>query len=92
MIGPAPVDVQDGVLTIVYAWGSLEDETLALAVQTITVGHTTPGGVNSGTAGYAAERDSMMQATWIIGFAFAAAAASVAIVVARRTRAAKIES
>jgi hypothetical protein len=92
VLGPAPVDVQDGVLTIAYAWGSLEGESLALATQNITVGHTTPGGVNSGTAGYAAERDAMMQSVWIIGFALAAAVASVAVVAARRTRAAKIDS
>lgn len=92
VLGPAPVDVQDGVLTIAYAWGSLEGESLALATQNITVGHTTPGGVNSGTAGYAAERDAMMQSAWIIGFALAAAVASVAVVAARRTRAAKIDS
>jgi hypothetical protein len=94
VLGPAPVEVQDGVLTIAYAWGSLgeEENTLALASQNITVGHTAPGGVPSGTAGYAAERDAMNQAFWIIGFAFAAAAASVAVVVARRNRTAKIES
>lgn len=92
VLGPAPVDVQDGVLTIAYAWGSLEGESLALATQNITVGHTTPGGVNSGTAGYAAERDAMTQSAWIIGFALAAAVAAVAVVTARRTRAAKIDS
>ncbi len=92
VLGPAPVDVQDGVLTIAYAWGSLEAESLALATQNITVGHTTPGGVNSGTAGYAAERDAMMQSAWIIGFALAAAVASVAVVATRRARAAKIDS
>ena len=72
VIGPADVAVQDGVLTIVYAWGSAEAGNLDLAVQTITVGHTAPGGVPSGTAGYAAERDAMTQAFWIVGFAFAA--------------------
>ena len=93
VIGPADVAVQDGVLTIVYAWGSLEDDNLTVAVQTITVGHTAPGGVNSGTAGYAAERDAMTQTFWIVGFAFALAAASVVvIVVARRARPVKIES
>jgi hypothetical protein len=90
VIGPADVAIQDGVLTIVYAWGSAEDQNLALAVQTVTVGHTNPGGVPSGTAGYAAERDAVTQALWIIGLAFAAAAASVSIVVVRRSRAAKI--
>ena len=92
VIGPADVAIQDGVLTIVYAWGSAADGNLALAVQTVTVGHTAPGGVPSGTAGYAAERDAMNQAFWIIGFAFAAAAASVGVVVARRSRAAKIDA
>lgn len=92
VLGPADVPVQDGVLTIAYAWGSLEDETLALATQNITVRHSTPGTVPSGTAGYAAERDAMTQAFWIAGIAFAMAAASVAVVVARRSRAAKIES
>lgn len=92
VLGPADVPIQDGVLTIAYAWGSLEEETLALATQNITVGHTTPGGVPSGTAGYAAERDAMTQAFWIAGVAFAFAAASVAIVVARRARESKIES
>ena len=91
VIGPADVAVQDGVLTIVYAWGSAEAGNLDLAVQTITVGHTAPGGVPSGTAGYAAERDAMTQAFWIVGFAFALAAASVVVVVARRTQAAKID-
>ena len=80
------------MLTIVYAWGSAEDGNLALAVQTVTVGHTTPGGVPSGTAGYAAERDALTQAFWIIGLAFAAAAASVAVVVARRRQGVKIDS
>ena len=93
LIGPADVAITDGGLTIVYAWGSLEDDNLALAVQTVTVGHTDPGAVNSGTAGYAAERDTMTQAMWMIGIAFAVAAASVAgVVVTRRVRAAKIDS
>jgi hypothetical protein len=92
VLGPADVAVQDGVLTIAYAWGSLEAGNLALATQNVTVGHTAPGGVPSGTAGYVAERDAMTQAFWIIGFAFAAAAASVAIVTARRARTAKSES
>ena len=84
--------VEDGKLTIVYAWGSAEDGNLAVAVQSITVGHSTPGGVNSGTAGYAAERDAMNQAFGIIGIAFAAAAASVAVFLVRRSRAVKIDS
>jgi len=92
VLGPADVAVKDGVLSIAYAWGSLEDGTLALAAQEITVGHTNPGGVPSGTAGYAAERDAMTQGMWIVGIAALLAAASVGVVVARRGREAKIES
>jgi hypothetical protein len=92
VLGPADVAIKDGVLTIAYAWGSLEDETLALAAQEITVGHSNPGGVPSGTAGYAAERDAMMQGMWIVGIAALLAAASVGVVVVRRGRGAKIES
>lgn len=93
VLGPADVPIKDGVLTIAYAWGSLEDDTLALAAQEITVGHTNPGGVPSGTAGYAAERDSLTQAFWIVGIAALLAAASVGgVVTSRRMRAAKLDS
>lgn len=55
VIGPADVNVQEGVLTIVYAWGSAADDNLALAVQTITGLHSSPDSVNSGSAGLVAE-------------------------------------
>lgn len=38
VIGPADVPVVEGQVTIVYAWGSLEADNLAVAVQTIDVG------------------------------------------------------
>ncbi|MCB0960645.1 MAG: DUF4397 domain-containing protein [Acidimicrobiales bacterium] len=38
VIGPADVPVEEGKVTIVYAWGSLEAENLAVAVQQIEVG------------------------------------------------------
>ena len=50
VIGPADVTVKEGSATIVYAWGSLEDDNLAVAVQTIDGLHSTPSGVPSGTA------------------------------------------
>lgn len=50
VIGPADVTVKEGAATIVYAWGSLEDENLAVAVQTIDGLHSTPSHVPSGTA------------------------------------------
>ncbi|HSO64845.1 MAG TPA: DUF4397 domain-containing protein [Ornithinibacter sp.] len=50
VIGPADVTVTEGSATIVYAWGSLEDDNLAVAVQTIDGLHSSPSGVPSGTA------------------------------------------
>jgi hypothetical protein len=55
VIGPADVTVAEGKNTIVYAWGSLEDDNLKLAVQTISGLHSPPHGVNAGEAGLAAE-------------------------------------
>ena len=55
VIGPADVTVAEGKNTIVYAWGSLKDDNLKLAVQTISGLHTPPHGVNAGEVGLAAE-------------------------------------
>ena len=59
VIGPADVAVKEGVNTIVYAWGSLEDDNLDLAVQTISGLHSGPGGVNAGEAGLAADTNPL---------------------------------
>ena len=59
VIGPADVAVKEGVNTIVYAWGSLEDDNLDLAVQTISGLHSGPGGVNAGEAGLAADSGTL---------------------------------
>jgi hypothetical protein len=56
VVGPADVEVTEGTNTIVYAWGSLEDDNLDLAVQTISGLHSAPGGVNAGEVGLAADR------------------------------------
>ncbi|TDE92742.1 DUF4397 domain-containing protein [Occultella glacieicola] len=48
VIGPADVTVAEGVSTVVYAWGSLEAGTLALATQTIEGLHSSPDGVPTG--------------------------------------------
>lgn len=45
VIGPADVTVAEGTHTIVYAWGSLADDNLQLAVQTIDGLHSAPGSV-----------------------------------------------
>lgn len=89
VLGPADVPIQDGVLTIVYAWGSAEDDNLALAVQTVSGLHSNPGGVPSGEAGYLAQRDaatSLLAMAGVGAIAIAAAAGS-AMVVRRRQQA-----
>ena len=55
VIGPADVPVAEGTHTVVYAWGSLEDGNLALAVQNIEGMHSAPGAVPGGMSGAAAD-------------------------------------
>ncbi|MFE7846689.1 DUF4397 domain-containing protein [Microbacterium sp. NPDC057407] len=87
VIGPAPVEIQEGVLTIVYAWGSLEDDNLDLAVQTITGLHSAPDGVNSGTGGQLAQQDALQQAMWLVGGLLVAALVAASVVRVARSRA-----
>lgn len=85
LIGPADVPVVEGQNTIVYAYGSLADKSLAVAVQTITGLHTPPAGVPAGQTGAAARAESAQTLSTIgfgaFGLLFAAAAV---LVVARR--------
>ncbi len=83
-IGPADVDLAEGVHTIVYAWGSAEDGNLQLAVQTISGSHSSPGGVPGGTGGQAAG-DPAAPSTWWLG-AGAMVAAAGALLMTRRPR------
>ena len=53
VLGPADLDLAEGTNTIVYAWGSAEDDSLDLAVQTIDGLHSAPEGVPSGQGGLA---------------------------------------
>lgn len=57
VIGPASLKLREGMVTIVYAWGSADDKNLALAVQTISGMSSAPGGVPGGTGGQAAVSD-----------------------------------
>jgi hypothetical protein len=72
VIGPADVNVAEGKNTIVYAWGSLEDDNLKLAVQTISGLHSNPGGVHAGEVGLAAQQSPAPLAA--VGLALVAAA------------------
>lgn len=77
VIGPADVEIQEGVNTIVYAWGSAEDGNLAIAAQTISGLHSNPDGVPSGTAGYLAQQDA--SATTLLSAGLVALAISAAV-------------
>lgn len=65
VIGPADVNVAEGVNTIVYAWGSLEDDNLDFAIQTIEGLHSNPDGVPAGEAGLVATNAPGAGALWI---------------------------
>ncbi|WP_285363474.1 DUF4397 domain-containing protein [Microbacterium sp. LMC-P-041] len=86
VIGPADVAIEEGVNTIVYAWGSAEDGNLAIAAQTISGLHSNPDGVPSGTAGYLAEQDASANALLSAGLVALAIATAVGagLIVRRR--------
>lgn len=80
VIGPADLTLAEGTNTIVTAWGSAEDDTLQLALQTVEA-HSAPTGVPSGLGGAADEAGS----TAGILLAVASALGLAAVVAWRRT-------
>lgn len=74
-IGPADLNLQEGTHTIVYAWGSAEDENLDLAVQSIDGLHSAPAGVPGGTGGQAAAEGAPV---WLIAAIVVSLAGAVA--------------
>jgi hypothetical protein len=67
VIGPADLDLAEGAHTIVYAWGSAENDNLKLAVQTISGMHSAPSGVPGGTGGQAAgDADGFASTGWMV--------------------------
>jgi hypothetical protein len=88
VIGPADVTVAEGSNTIVYAWGSLADGNLALAVQTIDGLHSNPGGVPAGSAGLVATNQPTDAAPlWIGAACLVLAGLAGAALLRRRTTA-----
>ncbi|WP_131103221.1 DUF4397 domain-containing protein [Ornithinimicrobium sufpigmenti] len=73
VLGPADLTLTEGTNTIVYAWGSLDEDTLDLAVQTVDGLHGDPGGVPSGEAGL---MGTSTAALWVLA---AAGAGGVAL-------------
>ena len=86
VIGPADVTVAEGTHTIVYAWGSLADKNLQLAVQTIEGLHSAPGAVPGGRPG-AADEGITGQAMAVAGFGAAGLALVFGAMAASRTAA-----
>lgn len=84
VLGPADLDLAEGTSTIVYAWGSAEDDTLDLAVQTIDGVGGPPDGVPGGEVGLL-DSGSNGAAGWALAIAGLAAAAAVAIGLRRRS-------
>ena len=88
LIGPADVAIREGVNTIVYAYGSAANSTLALAVQTISGLHTPPAGVPTGETGAAALAASAQDALQVwglgVGGLVVLAAIGSAIIISRK--------
>ncbi len=68
-IGPADVAVKEGANTIVYAWGSAEGESLALAVQVVEGMHSAPSGVPAGDGSLAGSQSNSAGIALSIGAA-----------------------
>ncbi|HEY4614854.1 MAG TPA: DUF4397 domain-containing protein [Citricoccus sp.] len=81
VLGPASVEVTEGAATIVYAWGSAEDGSLALATQTVEGMHSAPGGVPTGNTQVPAEGQGLW---WAAGGGALLVAAAGAVSALRR--------
>ena len=92
VLGPTDVTVAEGVNTILYAWGSLEGDTLAIAAQTIEGLHSAPTGVPSGELGLAATGQGTSGLAWLVAAAAGLAAAGMAVGLNGRRRAASVRA
>lgn len=88
VLGPTDVTVAEGVNTIVYAWGSLESDTLAIAAQTIEGLHSAPAGVPSGELGLASTDTAAGSSSlgWVIAALAGVGVAGLAAAGAARRR------
>ncbi|MFF1276455.1 DUF4397 domain-containing protein [Streptomyces marokkonensis] len=84
-IGPADLDLAEGTTTVVYAWGSAEDENLALKTQTISGMDSAPNGVDAGESD-AMAADNGSATVWL-AWGTAGAVAVAGLLAARRLRA-----
>ncbi|CAM5730073.1 DUF4397 domain-containing protein [Streptomyces hirsutus] len=82
-IGPADLDLAEGVSTVVYAWGSAEDKNLALKTQTISGMDSAPRGVDAGESG-AMAADNESATVWLAWGATGAIAVAGLLAARRR--------
>jgi hypothetical protein len=83
VLGPVDVEVAEGAATIVYAWGSAEDGSLALATQSVEGMHSAPDGVPTGNTQVPAEGQGLWWAAG--GGALLLAAAGTVTALRRRS-------
>jgi hypothetical protein len=84
VLGPADVEVAEGVNTIVYAWGSAEGASLALAVQTVDTDMGAPSGVAAGSGPIPADGNGPVLLIVVAGLALAGAGLAARAAVASR--------
>lgn len=84
VLGPTDVEVAEGAATIVYAWGSAEDDNLALATQTVDGMHSAPDGVPSGNFEVPAQSSGVL---WVAGLAGLALIGGVSFALTARAKA-----
>lgn len=85
VIGPADLTFPEGTATIVYAIGSLENDSLTVVTQSIEGLHSSPAGVPAGNSGLATEGSFPLLAILLLGAAALALAASGVAYVRHRT-------
>ncbi len=81
-IGPAELNLKEGTSNVVYAWGSAEDENLALVTQTFSGTETMPKAVHAGASGAAVTPNSSDQ--WLAWAAATGAITLTGVMVARQ--------
>lgn len=85
VIGPADLDVKEGEHLLVYAVGSLDDDSLTVLTETITGLHTAPAEVNTGNA--IPSTNGLNAAALALIGGFMAVGAGGAAIITRRVRA-----
>jgi hypothetical protein len=84
VLGPTDLTLNEGTATIVYAIGSLEQQSLDLVAQTLTGLHSAPGGVPTGDGGLADTGSSWWLYALVGGLALLLAGGALRVARTRR--------